>query len=203
MNLMRTSRLVSLAVVGLLVGQAAPAQQDIDSLKSAVVTLHARPELRAQFEEGLVAKARELNYDAVTTYDFLPDVDTMAAGELVAQLSAHGVGAVLMIRPAAVGEGSTLESVRDAVSPEVLASMQAFARDLSDSGRDEVLSVVHLAIYLIRDDGASLLSSGAVWLDEPNPSSAAGIERLQNLIVANVEAVRPAIREHLGMAPLE
>ena len=108
-----------------------------------------------------------------------------------------------MIRPAAVGEGASLESVRESVSPEVYSSLQLFARQLSDSGDQEILSVVHLAIYLIRDDGAELLSAGAVWLDAPNPSRAVGIERLQDLIVTNVDAVRPAIREHLGLAPLE
>jgi hypothetical protein len=56
---------------------------------------------------------------------------------------------------------------------------------------------------LISIDGAELISSGAVWLDEPNPSREQGIERLQNLILANVNAVRPAIREHLGLPPIE
>ena len=59
MKLTRMSRLVLLVVVGLLVSQAVPAQQAVDSLKSAVVALAARPALRAEFEEGLVAKARE------------------------------------------------------------------------------------------------------------------------------------------------
>jgi hypothetical protein len=62
---------------------------------------------------------------------------------------------------------------------------------------------VHLGLYLLSVHGAELVSSGAVWLDEPNPSRAEGIARLQNLIVTNVNNVRPAIREHLGLPPLE
>ncbi|MEE8305849.1 MAG: hypothetical protein V3R81_01220, partial [Gammaproteobacteria bacterium] len=104
---------------------------------------------------------------------------------------------------AAVGAGSTLESVRDTVSPSVYSNMQAFARELSPSGEEDILAVVHLGIYLISEDGAELISAGAVWLDEPNPRQEEAIERLQNLIVANVEAVRPAIRQHLGLPPLE
>jgi hypothetical protein len=81
--------------------------------------------------------------------------------------------------------------------------MRAFARELSPSGEDEIIAVVHLAIYLISIDGAELISSGAVWLDEPSPSREEAIERLQNLIVANVNGVRPAIRKHLGLPPIE
>ena len=192
----------TISVVLLLLSPLAIAQET-QTLKSAVVALAAQPDLRAEFEAGLVEKALEHSYDAVTTFDIVPDVEDVDDPEFIAQLRAHGVGAVLMIRPAAVGEGASLESVRDSVSPDVYTSLQLFARQLSDSGQQEILSVVHLAIYLIGDEGAELLSAGAVWLDQPNPSREVGIDRLQDLIVANVDAVRPAIRDHLGLAPLE
>ena len=192
----------TISVVLLLLSPLAIAQET-QTLKSAVVALAAQPDLREEFEAGLVEKALEHSYDAVTTFDIVPDVEDVDDPEFVAQLRAHGVGAVLMIRPAAVGEGASLESVRDSVSPDVYTSLQLFARQLSDSGQQEILSVVHLAIYLIGDEGAELLSAGAVWLDQPNPSREVGIDRLQDLIVANVDAVRPAIRDHLGLAPLE
>lgn len=179
------------------------AAQDIATLKSAVVALSAQPALRAEFEDGLVAKARELQYNAVPSYGLVPDVTDVDNRDFIRQMLANGVGAVLMVRPAAVGPASSLESVKEAVSPSVYANMRAFARELSRSGEDDILAVVHLAIYLISIDGAELIGSGAVWLDEPNPSREEGIERLQDLIVANVNAVRPAIREHLGLPPLE
>jgi len=47
-----------------------------------------------------------------------------------------------------------------------------------------------------------LVSSGAVWLDEPVTDRAEGIKRLQGLILTNVDAVRPSIRRHLGLPPL-
>lgn len=173
------------------------------TLKSAVVTLAAQPELRAEFEDGLVEKALELDYNAVASYDLVPDVNDVNDRDFIKQLVSNGIGAILMVRPAAVGPGTTLESVRDSVSPSVYANMQAFARDLSPSGEEDLLAVVHLGLYLISIHGAELISSGAVWLDEPNPSREQGIERLQNLIVSNVDGVRPAIREHLGLPPLE
>lgn len=173
------------------------------TLKAAVVALAAEPELRAEFESGLVAKAIEQGYDAVTSYDIVPDVTDVDDADFTTRLLSNGVGVVLMIRPAAVGPGSTLQSVRNSVSPTVYSNMREFARQLSRSGEGDILAVVHLAIYLISVDGAELVSSGAVWLDEPNPSREQGIERLQNLIVANVNGVRPAIREHLGLPPLQ
>ena len=184
------------------IAPASSSRGDI-TLKSAVVALAADPALRAEFESGLVSKARALGYDAVTTYDIIPDVTDVEDPDFVKRLVANDIGAVLMIRPAAVGPGTSLAAVRDSVSPSVYSNMRAFARELSPSGGDDILAVVHLAIYLISIHGSELASSGAVWLDEPNPSRAQGISRLQDLIVANVNAIRPAIREHLGLPPLQ
>jgi hypothetical protein len=177
--------------------------QDLVTLKSAIVTLAAQPELRAEFEEGLVRKARDAKYNAIPSYDLVPDVTDVDDRDFVKRMLTNGVGAVLMVRPAAVGAGASLDSVKEAVDPAVYANMRAFAREVSPSGEQDILAVVHLAIYLISIDGAELISSGAVWLDEPNPSRAEGIDRLQNLILANVNAVRPAIRQHLGLPPIE
>ena len=173
------------------------------TLKSTVVALAAQPGLRAEFEEGLASKALELGYNAVPSYDLVPDVTDVDDADFIKRLVSNGIGAVLMIRPAAVGPDATLESVRDAVSPSTYANMRAFARELSPSGEEDLFAVVHLGIYLINVHRAELISSGAVWLDEPSPSREEGIERLQNLIVANVDRVRPAIRQHLGLPPLQ
>ena len=195
------TRVTLIAIAGCIV--LSSEAQDVVTLKSAVVALSAQPELRAEFEEGLVHKARELQYNAVPSYDLVPDVTDVDDRDFIKRMLTNGVGAVLMVRPAAVGADASLDSVKDAVSPAVYANMRAFARELSPSGEKDILAVVHLAIYLISIDGAELISSGAVWLDEPSPSREEAIERLQDLIVANVDGVRPAIREHLGLAPLE
>ena len=177
--------------------------QEIFTVRFAVVALAAQPALRAEFEEGLVAKALEHNYDAVTSYNIVPDVTDVDDADFIGRLVSAGVGGVLMMRPGAVGAGSTLESVRGVVSADVYTNMQAFARELSPSGEEDLLAVVHMGIYLFGVGGAQLISSGAVWLDEENPSQEEGIERLQNLIVTNINGIRPAIREYLGLPPLE
>jgi GTP cyclohydrolase III len=195
------ARLTLIAIASCIVVGAKA--QDAVTLKSAVVALSAQPELRAEFEEGLVRKARQLQYNAVPSFDLVPDVTDVDDRDFIKRMLTNGVGAVLMVRPAAVGPGASLESVKEAVSPSVYESMRAFGGELSRSGQQEILAVVHLAIYLISIDGAELIGSGAVWLDEPSPTREEAIERLQNLIVANVNGVRPAIRDHLGLAPLE
>lgn len=196
--------MISRAVLmgSVLLAIPASAQDDV-ALKSAVVTLSAEPALRAELEDGLVEKARQHSYNAVASHDLVPDVDDLDDRDFAKRMRANGVGAILMIRPAAAGSDASLESIKDDVSAGTYANMRAFARELGSAGEDDIIAVVHLAIYLVGDDGVELISSGAVWLDEQSPSRDEAIERLQNLIVANVDAVRPAIREHLGMPPLD
>ncbi len=196
------ARITLIALVGgFSLNVAAP--QGSVTLRSAVVVLAAEPGLRAVFEEGLAAKAREHGYDAVTSYGLVPDVAELDDADFIERLALHGVEVILMIRPAAVGTGLTLEAVKNAVPPDIYSDMQAFARELSPSGEEDLLAVIHLAIYQIGEEGAELISAGAIWLDEENPSQEEAIERLQNLILANVDGVRPAIRERLGLPPLE
>ena len=195
-------RAIILIAAGCAFAFGSASAQDNVTLKSAVVVLATSSELRAELEDGLVAKALEHQYNAVPSYDFVPDVTDVSNRDFVRRMLTNGIGAVLMVRPTDVGPGASLESVRDSVSPGVYANMRQFASTLSRNGEDDILTVVHLAIYLISIDGTELISSGAVWLDEPSPSREEGIERLENLIAANVDSVRPAIREHLGLAPL-
>jgi hypothetical protein len=176
--------------------------QEVVRYKSAVVALTDDPALRQSFERDLVAKARTHDYDAITSYDLVPNVGDVDNKDFVRTLSSHGVQAVLMIRPAAVGEGSSLDSVRKEVSPKVLADMRSFARKVSGSSGDDLIAVVHTAIYLLRGGESELISSGAVWLDEPVETREEGIERLQNLMLANVDAARPQIRQYLRLPPL-
>jgi len=190
-----------IALVAFINFDAAESQAPI-TLKTAVVALAEDANIRADFEEGLVTKARDRNYNVVTSHSFVPNVTEIDDEDFISRMRLEGVGAVLMMRPAAVGAGSTLESVKDEVTPRVFADMQAFARELSPSGEEDLIAVIHMAIYLISESGAQPLSAGAVWLDEEVDSQDVAIERLQDLIVANVDAVRPAIREHLGLPPL-
>jgi hypothetical protein len=80
--------------------------------------------------------------------------------------------------------------------------MREFAGEVSTAGSDDLIAVVHLGIYALFGDEASLLSSGAVWLDEEVPTREEGVARLLELVVANIDSIRPAIRRHLGLPPL-
>lgn len=202
-------RLVVLAAVAiaacsaLVTGAFAQRQAAVVRYKAAVVALTEDAELRRTFEDSLVVKAREHDYDAVTSYQIEPNVTRVDRNQFLNALAANGIQAVLMLRPAAIGEGASLESVRGEVSDELLRDMRQFAQQVSESGNaDDLVAVVHMAIYVIRGGEPRLVSSGAVWLDEEVENREEGIERLQELIAKNVDAVRPAIRMRLGLPPL-
>lgn len=185
-----------------LAAATAYSQQQPTTFKSAVVALTEDSALRQSFETELVAIAKAHAYDAVTSYDITSDIDSLDTDAFLKSLSDRGVQAVLMVRPAAVGEGSSLEAVRNEVPSRTFADMQKFAKRPSGPGADDLIAVVHLAIYTLTAKKPELVSSGAVWLDEPVTDRVEGIKRLQGLILANVDAVRPSIRRHLGLPPL-
>jgi len=180
----------------------APAQAPTATYKAAVVALTEDAMLRQSFESELVALARSHSYDAVTSYDITSDVNNLDTDAFLKALSDRGVQAVLMVRPAAVGAGSSLEAVRNEVPSRTFADMQKFAKRPSGPGATDLIAVVHLAIYTLTAKKPEIVSSGAVWLDEPVADRAEGIKRLQGLILQNVDAVRPSIRRHLGLPPL-
>ena len=195
-----TSRMLT-GLLLLACSAGASAQAPV-TLKSAVVVLSDDPALRQEVEDALVSKAREHNYDAVASHTIVPDIADADSRGFMNTLGNSGMQAVLMLRPSAVGEGSSLESVRAEVSPETFERMREFAGEVSTASVDDLIAVVHLGIYALDDGTASLLSSGAVWLDEDVPTREEGISRLLDLVVTNVDSIRPAIRRHLGLPPL-
>jgi len=170
--------------------------------KAAVVALTSDPALRADFERQLVAKAREHNYDAVTSYDLVPTITDVDDREFVDTMLANKVDLVWLVRPAAIGPGSSLDSVSKEVSAKTLTDMRGFAKKVSDSDGDDLIAVVHLAVYLFYTRDPVVISSGAVWLDEPVQDRAEGIARLQDLVLETIDAARPAIRRHYRLAPV-
>jgi hypothetical protein len=171
--------------------------------KTAVVALTEDSALRADFERQVVAKARERNYDAVTSYDLVPDVTDVGKRTFVDTMLANKVDLVLLLRPAAIGPGSSLDSVRKEVSAKTLANMRSFAKKVSESGGDDLIAVVHMAVYLFYGRDLEVISSGAIWLDEPVQDRSEGIARLEDLTLDNIDAARPAIRRYYRLAPVE
>src|SRR5689334_11522511 len=111
----------SLFVLASLVSATAFAQQPVQTFKSAVVALTEDAELRKSFESELVAIAKAHAYDAVTSYDITSDVSSLDTNAFLQALASRGVQAVLMVRPAAVGQGSSLEAVRNEVPNKTFA----------------------------------------------------------------------------------
>jgi hypothetical protein len=128
------------------------------------------------------------------------DVDSR---EFVDTMLANRVDLVLLIRPAAIGPGSSLDSVRKEVNAKTLTDMRNFAKKVSESGGNDLIAVVHMAVYLFYGRDPEVISSGAVWLDEPVQDRAEGVARLQDLALDNLDAARPAIRRYYRLAPIE
>jgi hypothetical protein len=176
--------------------------QTATGVKSAVVVLIDDAELRIDLETRLVAKALENRYDAVTTFDLVTEMNDVNDSRFTRPLTEKGIEAVLVIKPTAIGAGSAVESVSDEVSSGLLARIREFAGEVSTPDSGDVIAVVHLAIYTLEDGNANLVSSGVVWLDQEVADRSEGIDRLENLILYNVNAVRPAIRRHFGLPRL-
>ena len=188
----------ALAVAGAAHGQG----RENRIYKAAVVALTNDPALRSEFERQLVAKARERNYDAVTSFDLVPTVTDVDSREFVDTMLANRVDLVLLLRPAAIGPGASLDSVRKEVSAKTLTDMRNFAKKVSDSSGNDLIAVIHQAVYLFYGRDPEVISSGAVWLDEPVADRAEGVARLQDLALDNLDAARPAIRRYYRLAPV-
>jgi hypothetical protein len=169
--------------------------------KAAVVALTEDPALRADFERQFVAKAREHDYDAVASYELVPTVTDVRDREFVDTMLANKTDIVLLVRPAAIGPGASLDSVRKEVSAKTLTDMRDFAKKVSNSTGDDLIAVIHMAVYLFYGRDPEVISSGAVWLDEPVSDRAEAIARLQDLMLENLDAARPGIRRFYRMNP--
>ena len=184
------------------IAAAASGQQRPDRIyKLAVVALTEDPALRTDFERQLVAKAREHNYDAVTSYDLVPTVTDVDNKDFVDTMLANKIDLVWLLRPAAIGPGSSLDSVRKEVSAKTLTDMRDFAKKVSESNGDDLLAVIHMALYLFYGRDPEVISSGAVWLDEPVQDRAEAVARLQDLALENLDAARPGIRRFYRLPP--
>jgi len=188
------------AALGIAV--AASGQERPDRIyKLAVVALTEDPALRADSERQFVAKARARNYDAVTSYDLVPTITDVDDKDFVNTMLANKIDLVLLLRPAAIGPGASLDSVRKEVSAKTLTDMHDFAKKVSDSDGNDLIAVIHMAVYLFYGREPEVISSGAVWLDEPVQDRAEAMVRLQDLMLANLDAARPGIRRFYRLPP--
>jgi hypothetical protein len=169
--------------------------------RAAVVALTQDPALRADFERQFVVKAREHNYDAVASSDYVANVTDVRDKKFVDTMLANKIEIVLLVRPAAVGPGASLDSVRKEVSAKTLTDMRDFAKKVSASNGNDLIAVIHQAVYLFYGREPEVISSGAVWLDEPVSDRAEAIARLQDLMLENLDAARPGIRRFYRMNP--
>ena len=177
--------------------------KDPNAYRFATIALAENPLVRSNFERGLTAKLREHDYDAVSSYNIVQEITEVNDTNFVQRLTSNDIVGALIIRLAAVGPGSSLESVRDDVPTGMFLDMKEFAGELTSTKEDELIAVLHMAFYMFNAGKVTLISAGAVWLDEPVENRAEAVDRLQNLVVTNLDRVRPKFRKHMGLDPLD
>ena len=175
---------------------AAPAESP---WHSTLVALVDDETLRREFEDSLAAKGREHGFNTVASHTLVPRVQDFEKRRFPAQLGKAGINVVVMMRPASIGAGSSLESVRDSLPPELYQNIRKFAGSTSSADADDLIAIVHVAIYALTDK-PRLVTAGAVWLSEPVQTREEGIARLQDMLITNVETSRDQIRAQLEQA---
>ncbi len=174
-------------------GGTAKAAEAADAF--AVVVLVADAELRARFEDGVVAKLDGQALRAVSSHGLVPDLGDLDKRSVLARLERAHVAGLLVLRPAALGSGDSLTSVRRSVTPDMLRDFAGFTKRVSRIRPGEAPAVVHIGVYVLGGREPMLLTAGATWLDADAPSRDSAVDRLENLVALNLDRAAPEIRK--------
>ncbi|HEX5420372.1 MAG TPA: hypothetical protein VFY39_10260, partial [Gammaproteobacteria bacterium] len=177
------------------------AQSAVETERFAVVVLVDDPKLRADLEDGVAAQLEGHGLDPVASHALAPNVRDVAKSDFLAVLKSRHVAGVFMLRPAPLGPGSSLQTVRSSVTPQMLRDFRAFAKRVSRIGPRESPAVVHIGVYLLEDGEPMLFTAGATWLDSDAGSRDEAVARLEHLVALNLEQAAPAIRHAAEAAP--
>lgn len=186
-----------LTLTNILLAQEAP-----QYLRFSVIAMAPDFGTRVAFEDALVSMLRLDNYDAVSSHTVLPveiPVEQFVARDLLLQAGIH---AVLILRPLASGEGGSITAAQAALPPESYGSLSAFIQDYRGDNF-ESQAVVHVMGFLLDEQQSHLFWQGVVWLDESVDTQQEAVDRLVTLVRFNLNQSRPALRQYLGLPPLE
>ena len=132
------------------------------------------------------------------TASSLPGIgwDTVEGSEVVSTIPTHGI-------PARAASATAILWWFTSTT-NIAACPQDIAPPVGDGtvNVDDLIAVVHMAVYLFYTRDPVVISSGAVWLDEPVQDRAEGVSRVQDLVLDTIDAARPAIRRHYRLAPV-
>ncbi len=191
-----------LSVCLLLLITPLQAQEAPQYLRFSVIAMAPDFGTRVAFEDALVSMLRLDDYDAVSSHTVLPvniPAAPSAARDLLLQADIH---AVLVLRPLASVAGGSITAAQASLSPESYGSLSAFIRDYRGDNF-ESQAVVHVMGFLLEEQQSQLFWQGVVWLDESVDTQQEAIDRLVTLVRFNLNQSRPALRQYLGLPPLE
>ncbi|HEU4617722.1 MAG TPA: hypothetical protein VFV10_06745 [Gammaproteobacteria bacterium] len=183
---------LALACAALPAGRAAAAES------FAVVALVDDAKLRAEIEDGVAAELDGKELEVQASHGLAEDVSEVASKDFLAALRKRKIEGILALRPAPVGEETSLTSVRAAITPEMLRDFRDFAKRVSRIGASDAPIVMHIGVYSLGNREPELLTAGATWLEKEPASREEAVKRLDELVALNVERATPQIREALS-----
>ncbi len=177
------------------------AQQEQQFLRFALLALTDDDQSRREFENQLVIRLQEDRFDAVASFELLPDPRGMAPGAVRRRLLDSGVQAVLILRPLELAEGTTLSPGQLQMSPGEFTSVSRFISGYRGD-KFAVRTVVQIAGFLLQRDASQLFWHGVIWLDDTVETEQNRIDRIVDLVQFNLNNSRSALRAQLGFPAL-
>ena len=194
--------LVQILLLLLLSGCSQAVVLNIHRAKFAVVVLSDELDERIEVEDKISAKLQNHDFDAVASHKLVSRRFRVQDKSFRNQLIKQGVVAVLVLRPIEVGPDSSIKSVVAYVQSHNYSTVEKFVADYR--GDDFTTTVVvEVGGFRLRQTQTAKIWEGVVWLDGQVADREAGIAKLSDLILANLQKFRTQLRESAGLPPLQ
>ena len=158
-------------------------------------------ESRRAFENQLVVRLSEDDYDAVASYELIQDLNDIPSSEVRNQLLDNDVQAILILRPQELPEGMPISAQQLQISPQEFSSVSRFITAYQGDNLN-ISTIVQIAGFLLERDGSRLFWHGVIWLDDAVESEQNRFDKLVDLVQFNLNNSRNVLRLQLGLPPI-
>lgn len=194
--------LVQISLLLLLSGCSQTVVLNIHRAKFAVVVLANKIDDRIEVEDKISEQLQNHDFDAVASHTLISGRFRVQDKSFRNLLINKGVVAVLVLRPIEVGPDSSITSVVDYVQSHTYSTVEKFVAEYR--GDDFTTTVVvEIGGFRLTQTQTVKIWEGVVWLDGEVENREAGIAKLSDLILANVQEWRTQLRESAGLPPLQ
>ena len=175
---------------------------DVYIAKFVVVAITDNIDDRTEVENEVSAKLQSHGFDAVPSHQLVSGEFRIQDNSFRKQLINQGVIAILALRPIEVGPDSSIKSVENYVPSSDYSVVEDFVAEYRGDNFT-TRGVVEVGGFGLTQSETVKIWQGVVWLDGEVASREAGIAKLSDLILANLQKWRPQLRESAGLPPLK